>query len=654
MNFTESSNIKTLAELFNNVPALIAIVEGPEHIFRYANGFYLSSVQRTSAVIGKSMKEVFPEFEGQGIYEIMDKVFRTGEDHKIMKLRADIDMKGNGVLEERYFNVIYHPVKKDNIVTGIFIHASDISDLVQSQKNTEQAKEELETIITNATVATALYEGRELRIKMANEKMIAVWGKEQSVLGKTLADALPELEGQPFLKILDDVFTSGKMYHSDEQKCMLQIDGVLQAFWFNFSYKPLLDSNGKVYAILNMAVDVTYQVNAKQQLQYTEQKLRSAIEVANLGTWERNLVTGTMEVNARLAEWRGLPDEADSSPGAVLQNSPDRDIVLDKIAAAMQPDSDGIIDMEYSMINHTTNELKRLHSLGKIFFNEERTPVLMSGITHDITSHWLTEAELQKKINEKTAALEKANDDLQSVNGNLEQFVYVASHDLQEPLRKIKIFSEMLERTAGEISEEGTMYLGKISNAASRMSVLIKDLLEFSRVVADAGTFLPVDLNKLINEIKTDYELLIRQKNAVFQIADLPVITAVPLQMNQLFFNLIGNALKFAKQDTPALINIGCSMLTAAEKEALQLDEKMAYCNIEVSDNGIGFNPKYAQKIFEIFQRLHGKDEYAGTGIGLSMAKKIVDNHRGHISASAELNNGAVFNVILPVSRNTV
>ena len=277
----------------------------------------------------------------------------------------------------------------------------------------------------------------------------------------------------------------------------------------------------------------------------------------------------------------------------------------------------------------------------------------MAGITYDITLQRNTENLMQEKIKLKTNELEIVNNDLMQLNANLEQFVYVASHDLQEPLRKINIFSGMLQNSSKTLDEESLIYINKIEKSAKRMSLLINDLLEFSRISSKERVFKPTDLNKIINDIKIDYELLIKQKNAIITISSLPVIEAIPLQMNQLFYNLIGNALKFTKQGGEAVrINIDCAMLANEEKEMLKLNQNYSYCKISVEDNGIGFEQKYANQIFEIFQRLHGKQEYEGTGIGLSLAKKIADNHGGIISVISEPDEGAIFTVILPITRD--
>lgn len=653
MNFKSGESVLSMKELFDDVPALIAVVKGKEYVFEYANNLYKQSIKRSVEIIGLPLRTVLPELEGQGIYEILDAVYTTGKPFEINEMCIQIDVMGDGEIKDMFFNLIYKPLRDDqNNVIGIFAHAVDISELVNTRIAAEKSKEQLEDMILNAPVATALYVGKDMVVELANEKMISLWGKDRSVINKRLKDALPELKGQPFIKLLEDVFTTGVTYHANEQKAILEIDGNLVPFWFNFTYQPLLDKYGNVYGILNMALDVSYQVEAKNKLAKTEEKLRNAIEVAKLGTWEYDLVTGKIEMNKQLMEWRGITKTDNYTINDALATTIESEELWQKLKAAMQIDSNGIVNNQYNIINPLTNEIKHFHSIGKTYFTNENKPEFMAGITYDKTAQHLSEIEMEKKIEIKTAELEDANNDLLHLNANLEQFVYVASHDLQEPLRKINIFSDMLLKSSAALNEDDKMYISKIEKAAKRMSMLINDLLDFSRIRSNETMFKPTDLNKIIADIQIDYELLINQKNANIILCSLPVIEAIPLQMNQLFYNLIGNALKFSKEDISVEIKINCEMVDENEKEFLKLNKNYSYCKISVADNGIGFDQKYASNIFEIFKRLHGKQEYAGTGIGLSLAKKIVDNHGGNISAVSLENEGSIFYVILPVIRN--
>ncbi len=639
--------------LLDDAPALIAILRGPQHVFEYANKLYLQSLnQKDNSIIGKPVCEAFPELASQGICQILDAVFENRQEFKADEIQIFLDVDDTGI-QEFFFSTIYSPiVGKDKNVEGIFVHATDVTGLVKDRKNAEKSRAFLEQLIADAPVATGLYKGRDLVIELANDTMIKFWGKTGEVVGKKLEDVLPELFGQPFFDLLQNVFDTGKPYRTHEQKCLLNINGTLSAFYFNFSYEPIFDAGKKVVSILNMAIDVTQSVNAKEKLKYTEARLRTAIDMANLGTWEWDLATDTVKINDKINEWRGLKSLKTLPMAELMMQVEEREEIYATLNDAVKFPDTGMVTMEYSVKNDTTGEVKRIHSRGKIFFDDNNKPAVVTGISQDVTLQRITEAELAEKVLLKTAELNLLNDDLKLLNSNLEQFVYVASHDLQEPLRKINIFSDMLLKNSGSnLNEDGKIYAQKISKAASRMSLLINDLLDFSRISSRDKIFVPVDLNKILREIAIDYELLIKQKCATITVDTLPVIEAVPLQMNQLFYNLVGNALKFSKKDIAPVVKISCAALTNDDVIANRLNPEIRYCCISVTDNGIGFDPRYTQRIFEIFQRLHGRYEYAGTGIGLALAKKIADNHNGNISAVSTENNGATFQVILPVKR---
>jgi light-regulated signal transduction histidine kinase (bacteriophytochrome) len=252
-------------------------------------------------------------------------------------------------------------------------------------------------------------------------------------------------------------------------------------------------------------------------------------------------------------------------------------------------------------------------------------------------------AEKLKSINQ---ALEEKNIALQRSNKELESFSYVASHDLQEPLRKIQTFADLLQSNRHH-EELATRYLDKIKSSSQRMSDLIKAVLNYSRLSRTQPQFEAVDLNAIVEEVKIDFELLIAEKNVVIEYAALPVISGIPLQLNQLFSNLISNSIKFSEQ--PPHIKITSRLLKPEEVKAVpMLNHSMSYYELQFTDNGIGFEQQYADKIFTIFQRLHDKLTYVGTGIGLALCKKIVENHGGIIMAQSELGKGAVFTIYFP------
>lgn len=251
-----------------------------------------------------------------------------------------------------------------------------------------------------------------------------------------------------------------------------------------------------------------------------------------------------------------------------------------------------------------------------------------------------------QKANE--TELENKQKQLEASNQQLEQFAYVASHDLQEPLRKIRFFGNTLSNHLDKESAT-RKYLGKIIASAERMSGLINSLLEYSRLSKESKRYEKIDLNQVLFNVLSDYEVLITQKHAEINIGTLPIINGVPLLINQLFYNLIGNALKFTKRNTTPVITITTKPVSTGVKNNWQLEPLKDYVEIIVSDNGIGFDQNYADKIFVVFQRLNDRSEYDGYGIGLAMCKKAVDAHQGHIFAEGKLKEGATFTIILPV-----
>ncbi|MCW3110895.1 MAG: signal transduction histidine kinase with CheB and CheR [Segetibacter sp.] len=278
-----------------------------------------------------------------------------------------------------------------------------------------------------------------------------------------------------------------------------------------------------------------------------------------------------------------------------------------------------------------------------------------TGSCIEIHTKKLLNEELEKRVLERTHELQEANVNLERSNSDLAQFAYVASHDLQEPLRKIITFSTRLkERFLNLIPQQGKDYIEKISFSSERMRNLIDDLLNFSRITRFEKKFVKTDLNKVVKDVLSDFDLLIQEKNAVLKINKMPVVEAVPFQMNQLFNNLLSNALKFASRSSVPTISIKCRRLTAEDlKNYNQLEKTNQYYEITFSDNGIGFSQEFADQIFIIFQRLNDKEDYPGTGIGLALCRKIVRNHGGEIIAKSEEGKGTTFYIILPVKQVT-
>jgi signal transduction histidine kinase len=243
----------------------------------------------------------------------------------------------------------------------------------------------------------------------------------------------------------------------------------------------------------------------------------------------------------------------------------------------------------------------------------------------------------------------ETNNQLERKNIELEKFAYIASHDLQEPLRKVNFFIRMLETNIGELDEQSKEYINKIVSSTARMSNLIRDVLDFSRLTLMHSDKQSVDLNELVAGTLSDFEVIIKETRAKVEVSNLPTITAIPLQMQQLFHNLMSNALKFRNQNATPVISISSKLIPKSklnQTEVLFRDSN--YYEFNFRDNGIGFDNKYSERIFGIFQRLHARQEYEGTGVGLALCKKIVENHGGLITATSRPHHGSEFKIILP------
>lgn len=258
--------------------------------------------------------------------------------------------------------------------------------------------------------------------------------------------------------------------------------------------------------------------------------------------------------------------------------------------------------------------------------------------------------ELEDTVAERTRELAESNTRLAKSNYDLEQFAYIASHDLQEPLRKIHVFSELLEQGMNEGADPKTLqkHLGKIKNASVRMSRLIRDVLEYSRLIRVELVYEPVDLNEVMRDVLTEFDLWVAEKKASITVDKLPVVKGTSSQFRQLFRNLIGNALKFSQED-PRIV-IRSDRARPDELPPSLPSGSSGYWKISFRDNGIGFEQEHGEKIFDIFQRLNSQDKYGGSGIGLALCKKIVENHNGAITATSEPGKGATFNVFLPLA----
>lgn len=271
--------------------------------------------------------------------------------------------------------------------------------------------------------------------------------------------------------------------------------------------------------------------------------------------------------------------------------------------------------------------------------------IALSVIVTDLTAQKKT----QQQLKENNIQLEEINRALELSNHDLQQFASIASHDLQEPLRKIQMFSNLMKANSSNFSADMQVFLKKIIDSSLRMRTLIIDILNYSKLSANDHVMDCIDLKEIVNELIEDFELIIAEKKARFIVGDMPCIDANKGQIRQVFQNIVSNALKFARADLAPVIEITSKNILEKSFSSVE-DENGPYCLISIRDNGIGFDEKYVQNIFSLFERLNSKDKYEGTGIGLAIAKKIIEKHNGMITAFSKPDEGAEFQMILPLN----
>ena len=282
----------------------------------------------------------------------------------------------------------------------------------------------------------------------------------------------------------------------------------------------------------------------------------------------------------------------------------------------------------------------------KLIAQEQKLKAINKSLENEIKERKASEdkvKELNRQMLENIVRLESANKDL-------DRFAFMASHDLQEPLRKIRLFSDMLQAKYKEVLDsEAQVHINRIQKSVERMQSLIKDILTFSRISNEKESFEYIDLNHVVHDVLTDMESNVQEKQAKINLGSLPSIEANPGLIRPLFSNLLGNALKYSKKDVSPVISIRSEINMMTNGNGLKKNQPNRYCKIYIEDNGIGFEQEYAEQIFDMFKRLHVSNEFEGTGIGLALCKKIVEKHHGFISARSKVNQGSTFIVSLPM-----
>ncbi|MBT1695420.1 PAS domain-containing protein [Fulvivirgaceae bacterium PWU4] len=607
----------------------MALYSGPEIRIKYVNNVMLGFWDKDESVIGKTIREAMPVLEGQPFFDQFDQVYKTGIAYTGTEQKAILE-RGDK-LEARYFNYTYKPLKDSaGKVYGIHHMTVDVTDQVKYKLALIEREESVQRLFEQTPVGIAVFKGPLLVIEMANETMLQFWGRKRNeVIDQPAWKALPEIKDQGIDKIAENVLQTGAPYTSPETQITVMRAGKQETITVNFAFQPLRNTEGGIEGLLAIANDVTEIANARQNAERNEMRLRALANSMPQVVWIANEDGSVAYYNDRVQAFAGARKDDNGVWHWEGMVHPD------DLTQTWETWSRAVKTHQVYQIEHRIKMKDGSHRwhLSRAYPYETDEGIKWYGTATDVHDQKTLEMNLESLVRERTLELQRSNDDLQ-------QFAHVASHDLKEPLRKIKTFSfKLQDEFQNTLGDRGNTFIRKIISATDRMYAMINGVLNYASLNAGEHGLQHVDLNRIVKHILIDLEVPIGEKKAIIDFANLPQVYGNADLLYQLFYNLINNALKFSHEGIPSKISISSATEEQDSKE---------YHEITVADNGIGFDQVYAEKIFSTFFRLNSKDKYEGSGLGLALCKKIVESHRGSISAKGQKNVGAEFKILLP------
>jgi PAS domain S-box-containing protein len=606
---------ESLITLFSQAPVAMCLLIGDDLIIQNANPQILELWGRDSSVIGRPLFEVLPEIKSQGFVEIFDNVYHKGEIFKGNKLPIFLEKFGN--LEEHFFDFIYSPVYNDERkIIGVSVVATEVTDQVISERKLIESEYRFEDLIKNSDYSTAIYRSDDLYIELANDLMLKTWGKDASVIGLKLEDALPELEGQPFIAILKDIFKTGKTYTATEDKVDLVVDGILQTYYFNFSYKPLKNAGGEVYAIHNMAVNVTDLVKARKEVQQREEKFRNLADSMPQFVWTCNHKGKLTYMNDSWYRYTGFDREEDPAEGVRRVIHPE---VYEKVLVVWEESlrTGNPFEMEYQFLDPKNPEVYR-------WFLARAVPAFDG------------DGNIRQWIGTFTDI-----DDFKQLQTQKDNFLGIASHELKTPLTSLKIYTQFIEKNLVRQNDlKNAKVARKMDDQIDLLTNLISDLLDVTKIQngkiqLNESEF---DFDQLTEEIVAEQQMTARHKIIINQ-TKVGGVFADRHRISQVMSNLIGNAVKYSPDADEVIVSTQV------------IGNNVKFC---VKDFGIGIPKDKQNKIFEQYYRVSSSKEHtiSGLGLGLYISSEIIKRTGGRIYVSSSEEKGSDFCFEIPKSKN--
>ncbi|MGN6645290.1 MAG: PAS domain S-box protein [Cytophaga sp.] len=616
-----------LKSMIDQTPAPTLVLMGDDLAIEQVNAPMLQLLGRGDDVLGIPLLTLMPELKGQYIWEQVEKVYREGT--AFDQSEVLVPHERNGILQDYYYNIAYRPLKEDGQITGMIQVAIDVTEQVTARKKLEESETRFRALV-NAS-SDVVY------------RMNADWSEMRELEGRGfLADtgeAMPDwavkyIHPKDYEKVQQAVAdaVSGKYVFELEHR-VLKADGTIG--WTFSRAVPIFDQQNNIIEWFGSAADITAQKEVQAIIKESEEKFSQMADLVPQIIWTGKADGYVDYFNKRWYEYTGSKENLGGDQSWIHVLHPDDAPMVtenwyNSVVNGMP------YQLEFRIKNGSTGEYRWF--LSKALPIRDKTGIITKwfGTCTDIHEQKTLTTRLESLVAARTKELQRSNEDLQ-------QFAHVASHDLKEPVRKIKTFTGRLEdQLQGKLDEPATRYIEKIQAATDRIYTMIDGVLAYSTINANKQKSEEVDLNVVLKNIEADLEIPLQKNGGTIQYHNLPTLEGAPVLLNQLFYNLINNSIKFAKADVPPQILVSSETIAAGH---------ISLFRITVQDNGIGFDAEMADQIFETFTRLNSKDKYEGTGLGLSLCKKIVERHNGSIVATGSKGVGATFVITLPMKQ---